>query len=166
MLYVAQKCQEHSKFGSTKLNKILFYSDFLSYGMKGKAITGTEYFKLDFGPVPRRLKAVESGLIQGGDAVVQKMDFLGREQKRLVALRDPDLSLFRADEIDLVNKVIEKLKDMTAEEVSDLSHKRIWRIAGLKETIPYEAFFVSDRDADDADIQRAQELIAEYKWAV
>ena len=166
MLYIAQRCQGHARFGGTKLNKILFYSDFFSYGKKGTPITGAEYFKLEFGPVPKRLMAVQSNLEDAGDAVVQKSDFLGKEQKRLVALRDPDLSLFRADEIELVNKVIEKLEHMSAEEVSDLSHIRIWRITKLKQSIPYQAYFVSDKDADEADIDAARHLISEHNWSV
>ena len=35
--------QADSKFGATKLNKILWWSDFLACAQRGKPITGIEY---------------------------------------------------------------------------------------------------------------------------
>jgi hypothetical protein len=31
ILYISQKCADDTKFGATKLNKILYFSDFLAY---------------------------------------------------------------------------------------------------------------------------------------
>ena len=38
----------------TKMNKVLFYIDFLSYRERGMAISGLAYNAIDFGPVPQR----------------------------------------------------------------------------------------------------------------
>jgi hypothetical protein len=38
----------------TKMNKLLFYIDFLSYRQRGIAITGLCFRAIDFGPVPDR----------------------------------------------------------------------------------------------------------------
>ena len=166
MLYVAKRCQFDPNFGGTKLNKILFYSDFCSFGRRGKPITGAEYVKQEFGPIPKRLVPVRQQLEQRKEAAVQKVDFLGREQQRLVALREPDLSLFTGEEIALVDEVIEYLKGKTAKEVSELSHNRIWRVARLGHSIPYEAVFVSDDNPTEGDIERGKELVQQHGWAV
>lgn len=166
MLYIAKKSQFDENFGGTKLNKILFYADFCSFGRTGKPITGTEYIKQEFGPTPRRLLPVRKQLEGKKEAAVQTVAFLGKEQQRLVALREPDLSGFSGEEIALVDQVIEHLRGMTAKQVSDLSHNRIWRIAKLGQSIPYEAVFVSDDDASASDIERGRELVAQHGWAV
>jgi len=145
MLYIAAKCQEHDRFGGTKLNKILFYSDFLSYLSRGKPITGAVYQKLQYGPAPKHLLPVQEKLISSGDAAKQDVIKVGASyaEKRLIALRRPDLSLFDAEEIAIVDAVIEKLKDATATAVSDGSHEfPSWKLAALKEEIPYCAAYI------------------------
>ena len=144
MLYVAKKSQFDPNFGGTKLNQILFYADFVSYGRSGKTITGAEYIKQEFGPTPKRLLPVRKQLETRKEAAVQPVDSLGREQQRLVALRDPDLSLFSGEEIALVDQVIEYLRGKSAKEVSELAHNRAWRVAKMGGSIRYEAAFVSD----------------------
>lgn len=166
MLYVAKKSQFDPNFGGTKLNKILFYSDFAAFGRTGKPITGAEYIKQEFGPTPKRLLPVRKQLEKKGEAAVQKVDFLGKEQQRLVALREPDLSLFTGEEIALVDQVIDYLRGMSAKEVSALSHNRIWRVARLGQSIPYEAVFVSDENPTESDVERGRELVAQHGWAV
>lgn len=44
----------------TKMNKVLFYIDFLSYRERGMAISGLAYNAIDFGPVPQRWDRVYS----------------------------------------------------------------------------------------------------------
>ena len=44
----------------TKMNKVLFYIDFLSYRERGMAISGLAYQALEFGPVPQRWDRVYS----------------------------------------------------------------------------------------------------------
>lgn len=44
----------------TKMNKVLFYIDFLSYRERGMAISGLAYNALEFGPVPQRWDRVYS----------------------------------------------------------------------------------------------------------
>lgn len=43
VLYVCTASEGDESFGSVKLNKLLFYSDFLSYLQHGIPITGQEY---------------------------------------------------------------------------------------------------------------------------
>ena len=167
MLYIAGKCSRDPNFGAVKLNKILYFSDFMSYARTGQPITGAEYVKQKNGPVPKRLVPVREGLEAKKEAAIQKRKSLsGYEQHRLVALREPKLSHFSAEEITFVDRVIETLEARNASEVSEISHNRIWRVASMGQPIPYEAVFVSDEDASPDDIKRAQVLIKEHKWAV
>ena len=39
---------------TTKMNKLLFYADFLHYSKKGYGISGLSYIAIDYGPVPKK----------------------------------------------------------------------------------------------------------------
>ncbi len=144
ILFVANRCTDDKKFGATKLNKILFFSDFVSMRRQGKAITGTPFMREKKGPVPRRLVPVRESLIDQKRAVIKKVKlFSGNEQHRLIALDEPDLSIFTSADIDIVTAIIDALWNKTAEQVSDLSHELpAWELADDKEDIPIEAAFI------------------------
>ena len=145
ILYIANKLVEHPKFGATKLNKILFYSDFIAYAKLGKPITGEKYFKLDNGPVPKSLVQVREELETSNDIVYYVKETLRGAQKRIAPKRSADLSKFTPEEISIIDYVIELLRDKDAEEVRDISHYFMgWRIVKDREDIPYETVFISD----------------------
>jgi Protein of unknown function (DUF4065) len=138
-LYLSDKSQGDETFGATKLNKLLFYADFLAYLNFGKPITGQEYFRLPKGPAPRRWVPVRDQMIKDGDLRIKKAEFHGFPQDKPIALRDPDLSDFSGEEIALIAKLVELHRGKTASEISDESHGFIgWKLAAEKETIPYE----------------------------
>lgn len=147
MLYIAGCCGEDPAFGATKLNKILFYADFIAYFRFGEAITGAEYQKLKHGPAPRQLKPVERVLESCKDAVVQERRHFTKTQRRLVPLREPNLDMFSGSQIAVVDEVISALRKHNAVEVSELSHQLAgWELAELGETIPYYTVLIPDDD--------------------
>src|ERR1041384_212988 len=91
VLYIADRCQDDPRFGATKLNKILFYADFLHYGESGTPLTGATYRKLEHGPAPKQLLPTQTKLVSDGSAALSKRERYGYVQKRIVALRDADL---------------------------------------------------------------------------
>ncbi len=163
ILYVASACEGDESFGSTKLNKILFLCDFLAYRKLGAPITGAEYHALPHGPAPRRLLQVLSALEQSGAMKIRSQKRFGYEQKRPLALREPDLSHFTADQIVLVNHIIRGLWGRSATEVSELSHRFWgWQLAEEKEVIPYGlALLAEDAELSERGKKLADEL-AEY----
>src|SRR5438445_9957452 len=58
ILLISEWSQRDPKFGAIKLNKLLFYCDFSAYLTYGTPITRQEYFALEKGPAPRRLKPI------------------------------------------------------------------------------------------------------------
>jgi hypothetical protein len=164
ILYIASRCEYDRMFGATKLNKILYYADFLSYREYGEPITGVPYMKLENGPAPVHLVIERDKMIKDGLIALREQPLYKGVQKRIVPLTEADLSPFSGREIALVDYVIEQLRDQTATEVSDLSHGRVWRIAGEKEVIPYEAALLSEDDLTQADIEKAKKLARERGW--
>lgn len=165
-LYIADRSVDDPNFGATKLNKLLFFSDFLAYGQYGAPITGATYRRLQFGPVPAQLGVVQRELLATGTAVVQERDHLGWKQRRLIPLRKPDLSAFTGREIAHVEGIITALWDHSGKAVSDLSHREVlaWKIADTGTVIPYETVFLSVEPPTSADIKRGQELAQEHGW--
>ena len=156
ILYVAERSSDDAYFGATKLNKILFYSDFYAYGYFGESITGQTYFRLDHGPAPRRLLPIQDEMIRTGEIVLQSVERYTFRQKRVVPLRPANLELFSPEELELVQEVMELLRDKSALEASELSHTFLgWELVGDREDIPYSTIFLS-REAPDVEKYRAR----------
>jgi hypothetical protein len=164
ILYISQKCATDPKFGATKLNKILYLCDFLSFGIWGEAITSVPYQHLRMGPAPRRLVPVRDSLQRAGKLAIQRLPLKsGKEQTRTVNLTEPDLELFSGRQISLVDSVIEELWDLDAEESSEFSHRFVgWKMTKEGDNIPYGSIFISDEPLSAAETLRGQELAREF----
>jgi len=163
ILYISQKCATDPKFGATKLNKILYLSDFLAFGSWGEPMTGVPYRHLRMGPAPTRLVPVRDALEKSGKLVVQTLPLRsGKKQTRTVNLTEPNLKVFSGREIALVDSIIEDLWDLDAEESSEFSHRFVgWKMTKEGDPIPYGSIFLSDEPLSAAEIQRGQELARE-----
>jgi hypothetical protein len=166
MLYVSERLFDDPSFGAVKLNKVLYFSDFIAYSSLGHSITGATYQKQLQGPTARQLLLAQREL-ESEDAaeLIDRAYFAGYTQKRLIPQRKADLSSFTAEEISLVDEVIEDLRGRSAKEVSDLSHRAVgWQIAEVGEDIPYETALLSDDPLTMEDVERARELASEHGW--
>ncbi|HEY0023957.1 MAG TPA: Panacea domain-containing protein [Longimicrobium sp.] len=163
ILYISARCEDDAAYGSTKLNKILFYADFLFYANTGVSITGQEYMRLDRGPAPRRLVVIRNELVDQGALTVRDQSYGRWRQKRPVALRPVDLSAFTTDEIASVDSVVREFWGMSATEVSDHSHRFDgWKLANDRETIPYPTALISDEAPSAEDHAIALQLGREW----
>lgn len=124
----------------TKMNKVLFYIDFLSYRERGMAISGLAYNAIEFGPVPQRWGRIYSAF----DEVEQQLRLVqGQECMALKAGAEADMSGFSPEEMAVIDTVCGKLRDLTSRAVSKLSHEETaWKEnVGKPETIPYSEAF-------------------------
>lgn len=145
ILYIAQESEFDPNFGATKLNKILFYCDFLFFREHGTSISGQRYFKLERGPAPRALVPALRELVDEEACLQVERKHFGLPQKRIVVRREANVELFTSTEIAMVGRVIRALWDNTAKSVSNLSHHFIgWDMAADEEDIPYETIFLGD----------------------
>ena len=156
VLYICSKC-DPKELGSTKLNKVLWYSDMISYLSFQKPITGEVYVKRQFGPVPKHILAIIDKMESEGQIVTRDAVVFGYGKKEYIALEKPDLASFTADEISMVDDLIEIIcKGHTAKEISETSHDGIWELAEMGEEIPYHAFLASKiGEIDEEDVKWA-----------
>ena len=164
ILYICQKCADDPCFGATKLNKILYFADFLHYGNYGRPITGVEYQKLPYGPAPRRLVPVRDHLIDNGELGIQPAALRnGGVQKKPVNLREPNLSIFSGSEIAQVDSVIQCFANADTDTISEVSHKMVgWQVVEENETIPYSTVFVSNPKLTQDEITRGLDVAAQH----
>jgi len=164
LLYVASRLAGDKSNGSVKLNKVLFFSDFLFYSQTGKSITGAQYTKQPLGPAPRGIVQLQERLISTGQANMAVVTHGARAQKMLFATREPDLSRFTADEISLVERIIGVFSDSSAQMISDVSHEfPAWKVAREKEVIPYEAIHIYDGPITEDDVTHAETIAEELQ---
>ena len=176
ILYISQDYESDPNYGSTHLNKLLFFADFLSYAKYGRPITGAEYVRERHGPVPSAVRL-------GYNSPVQELVREGRARintttiaipgtrktgKRItpVAVRPPDMSVFSEQELELINAVLGSFRDLTAGWISKYTHEFAgWHVVALNEKIPYETIFVSPDQRQSEHIQRrGLELAREHGW--
>lgn len=103
----------------TKMNKLLFYSDFLSYRLNGMSITGLTYKAIDYGPVPERWDRVYSYF----DEIIQEPIVIGeKEGTILTSSEKADMSLFTDKEIYVLDTICSQFANCSSTELSRISH--------------------------------------------
>lgn len=147
--------------GATKLNKILWYADITSYLYLEKPIIGETYIKRQYGPVPIHAPKTIAELVNSQQIVVRPTEYFGYPKREYIALTKPDLTLFSADEISIVDELIDVVcREFTAKAISETTHDKIWQLAQIGEEIPYCAVFASRLgEIDETDIAWAKQVL-------
>lgn len=123
ILYVASRTEGDATAGRTKLHKILYFSDRANLVGQGSTITDGDYQKAPQGPTLRRMLPLLDKLEESGAAKTVERVYFGKKQKKVVALREPDLSIFSPEEIASVDLTIQQFWGKTTTETSDISHE-------------------------------------------
>ena len=125
----------------TKMNKLLFYADFVAYRQTGKGITGLAYKAIQHGPVPVRWDRIYSFYDEINQEIVQFSD--GRAGTKLVSKLSPDMTEFDEDELKVLEFVCERFKSDTPTQISETSHQEeAWkRNIDSDQLINYEMAF-------------------------
>jgi len=166
LLYVGKRTADDPTVGAVKLNKLLYFAEFSAVRLFGHPITGVEYQRLDNGPAPRRLLPVRQRLVADGSAELRTSTAFGFAQQRFISLREPDLTAFSTDELQVVDEVVDVLRGKTAAEVSAISHQEAgWRMVGDREIIPYELAVVRPPRLTDEIRAHAEALALQFDLA-
>lgn len=167
VLYIASRSEDDTAFGAVKLNKLLYYCDFRAFALLGHSLTEADYIRRPLGPVPNQITSVRNELVQARDAILERRDYHGYGQDRLVSQVNSDLSIFESEEIQLVDSVLGEFAGLNAAEMTRRSHQELgWQAAMEGETIPYETAFLSDEPLSQEDVSRGQELAHEHGWRI
>ena len=128
----------------TKMNKLLFFTDFLSYKRHGVGFTGLAYKAIQYGPVPICWDRVYS-LIDDVESIEDETyEYVGT---KLVSTLSPDMSSFSEEEKALLNDIVKKFKDYSSKMMTEYSHEeQAWlKNKDFKRVIRYsDAFTLRD----------------------
>jgi uncharacterized phage-associated protein len=117
MLTILQECGE---VFCTKMNKLLFYIDFLSYRQRGIAMTGLSFRAIDFGPVPDRWERLYSQF----DEIRQELRPVGvYEGSVLLSDSLPDNAIIDDNEKEIIRTVCTRFSGCSSGMISAISHE-------------------------------------------
>jgi hypothetical protein len=159
VLYVIWRAGEQRNFGSTKLNKALWFSDARAHEALGEPITGETYIREKFGPVPKHIVEVQNELEREGRIVVWSEPYFEHKIARFRAFEPPSTALFSREEMSLIDWWIKHIdEEHSAASISAKSHDYAWKIAKMGEEIPLYAFLASRiRAPNDEELNWATE---------
>ncbi len=159
IIYISMRSEDDTRFGAVKLNKLLYYSDFRAYISLGNPVTGATYQHLQEGPAPRELLSTRGQMLGVDVRLESRPYFGGTTQERVVPQRPPDLSVFKLEELRIVDDVLTEFQNMNARQISQYSHEEYgWRLTDEGETISYTSAYFSSEPLTEAQIERGQEI--------
>ena len=145
LLYILEKCAGKPNVGETVLYKLMYFSDFNYYELYEEQLTGAQYRKLPYGPVPQSINLIISQMIDKGELQRVKTEYHAYPQTRYLPLVKADLTELKASEKEIIDKVIEQMSDWSAAAISNYSHKDMpWLASKEGEEINYELAFYRD----------------------
>jgi len=119
IVYLYQKVSAYT----TKMNKLVFYSDFLHYKRFGFSISGMPYCAIKMGPVPDNYRTLNDLLVQEGYLESTVEHFKGDLVEVFRPAIHADESHFTARELDILNLVAGKFKNTSTQQIIDISHR-------------------------------------------
>ena len=138
------------KVPKTKLAKLLYLADFAWFYEHLKSMSGMQYRKLAYGPVPDVFFRAIDELAEAGKIYVEpKTD--GEKEMFLISEsesnRNEKTKTLSSDETELMEKIAKKWKDKKTVDIVNFTHNQLpYLLCRTDELIPYE--LITQEDAD------------------
>lgn len=142
LLYILGKVGAKPNVGETVLYKLLYFIDFNYYEKYEEQLIGATYIKNHHGPTPIEFQSIVNEMIENKEIEVVKSKYFQHLQKKYLPHQEPDLSVFNANEIKVIDDVLQKLSGMNASTISEYSHQDVpWMVTSERQKIDYESVF-------------------------
>ncbi len=142
VVYFSEKVQPYK----TKMNKLLFYADFLMFKQSCFSISGVRYKAIDRGPVPNNFQSIFEFLANQNEIDIFSTEFpQGYTGEQFQARKDRpfNANLFSEAELEVLEKVGTVFKSKITNDIIELSHlEEAWKKNNKdKSVISYEYAF-------------------------
>lgn len=142
VVYFSEKMQPFK----TKMNKLLFYADFLMFKQTCFSISGVRYKAIDMGPVPNNFQSIFEYLANNDEIDIFTTEFpqgYTGEQFKARIDRPFNPKLFSDIELEVLEKVANVFKPTSTSDIIELSHlEKAWKKnEKAKSVISYEYAF-------------------------
>ena len=144
LLYILAKIGGKPNIGQTVLYKLLYFIDFDYYEKFEEQLIGAKYIKNHYGPTPVMFAKFIERLEKKGKVEKIKSRFYKHEQTKYLVNPNEQLNLsaLSAQELAHIDWEIDRLGDLTATQISALSHLDTpWVSAKDREPLEYEHVF-------------------------
>lgn len=111
-------CREEGVF-PTKLNKEMFYADFLHYKLHGQSISGLQYQAIQYGPVPVHYDTVYDNI----DGISKEIVISHNMESTRLSCDGFDASVFTEHELQTLHAVLAMARPMNTKDLIDKSHE-------------------------------------------
>lgn len=141
LLYIAQQVGSRHNVGATVINKLLYFIDFDYYEKYGESITGLTYIRNHYGPTAHMptISATIKKMEKDGDLEIVETPYFNYTKRKYLPKKSAILTALNAQELEHIDKELERLADKSASELSDLSHRDMpWIATPAGDPIDYQ----------------------------
>lgn len=124
VLYIINRIYD-KEINKVKLHMILWFSDLEKYVKSGLTITNSSYVRKEFGPMSCNLNKALNDLINCGAITSFKKN--NESQWIYKPIKNADISFLSEEDKEIINNQINRIKSMTAKQISDESHTSTWK---------------------------------------
>lgn len=103
----------------TKLNKEMFYADFLHYKLYGQSISGLQYQAIQYGPVPVHYDTIYDNI----DGINKEIVISHNMESTRLSCEGYDPSVFTEQELQTLNSILVMARPMSTQDLITKSHK-------------------------------------------
>ena len=142
LLYILERIGAKPNIGEAVVCKIMYFIDFDFYEKFEEQLIGAKYIKNHFGPTPVAFPQIVEQMEEDGDLIHVTKKYFQHDQRKYLPRRSADISVFSAQEKELIDWEIERFKNFNATKMCEYSHKDVpWIGANDLQLIDYEAVF-------------------------
>lgn len=142
--------KKDGKITKTKLAKLLYLADFAWFYENLKSMSGMQYRKIAYGPVPDTFFRAIDELAEAGKISIEQKNN-GEKEMFLISESESNknekITTISAEENNLMKKIAKKWKDKKTKEIVNFTHNQLpYVLCRTDELIPYELITQEDVD--------------------
>lgn len=150
LTYLRMNLSEDGKVPKTKLAKLLYLADFAWFYDHLESMSGMQYRKIAYGPVPDNFFRALDELEESGKIVIEHKSPDGKDMfliSESESNKNEKIQTLSKEENSLMKKIAEKWKGKNTKEIVNFTHNQLpYFLCRQDELIPYE--LITQEDAD------------------
>lgn len=153
ILFFAKKIQ-NGTLGKLKLMKLLYFLDFDFFEKYGRSITGDQYLRFEYGPVPRMGEKILKAM-NGKEIKITKRKIADglNDQLHIEAIKDFDIDVFTKEELLMLEETADKWERFAGVEMKNASHGEApWISTKPNDVIDYNLAYYRNKYGEMAKI--------------
>jgi transcriptional regulator with XRE-family HTH domain len=150
LTFLRMNVSEDGKIPKTKLAKLLYLADFAWFYNSLESMSGMQYRKIAYGPVPDTFFRALDELEEDGKIIVDRKCDDGKDMfliSESESNKNEKIQTISTEEKDLMKKIAEKWKNKKTQEIVNFTHNQLpYSLCRDNELIPYELITQEDPD--------------------